>query len=459
MSEEATPVPDAQTRPHRRLPLVWLIPLVAVLVGAWLAYENLSTRGPEFEITFRMAHGLEAGKTPIRYREVTVGIVQEVDVAADLSHVVVKARVNPLMGEHLVEGTRFWIVRPRIGAGGITGLSTLISGAYIAMDVGPDDAKRVKSFEGVEIPPIDVAGERGLVLVLETSNLRGVGDGSPVLYRDINVGEVLRYDLHDKDPSKVILHVLVRSKHASLVNSKTRFWNASGIDMAVGLGGVSVDVESLQSLLIGGVSFETFGAPGKPAQKNDRFHLYDNRKAVVAATMEGGGLRVVLDTPQLGSIEIGDPVYYREEQVGRVVRQSLHEDARSVGVLVEIAPRYAPLVRTNSVFWNASGIEGGLGWSGVTIHAESLESILRGGVAFATPDSPGPRARSGSVFELQAKGSDEWRNWSPRIWLGGGSDPSSPAKVEAPAEKVSPLSRSGRSDRYGGLRRGHGMKR
>lgn len=459
MSEEAKPVPEAQTRPHRRLPLVWLIPLVAVLVGAWLAYENLSTRGPDFEITFRMAHGLEAGKTPIRYRDVTVGIVEEVDVSPDLSHVVVKARVNPLMGQHLVEGTRFWIVRPRIGAAGISGLSTLISGAYISMDVGPTGGKKVEVFKGVEIPPIDVVGERGLVVVLEASNLGGLSDGSPVLYRDVNVGEVLRYDLDEKDSSKLHLHVLIRSKHAHLVNSNTRFWNSGGINVTAGLGGVSVDVKSLQSLLVGGISFDTFGAPGKPAQKDDRFDLHADRKAVVAARMEGGGLRVVLDTPQLGSIEIGDPVYYREEEVGRVVRQSLHDDARSVGVLVVIEPRYAPLVRTNSVFWNASGIEGGLGWSGVTIHAESLESILRGGVAFATPDSPGPRARSGSVFELQAKGSDEWRKWSPRIWIGGKRDSSPTAKVEAPAERVSPLSKSGRSEHYGGLRRGHGMKR
>lgn len=455
---EGTP-PEARTRPHRRLSLVWLIPLVALIAGGWVVYVNASKSGPEIEITFRTAEGLEAGKTPIRYREVKVGIVEQVDVSSDLSRVVVTARLNRLMGKHLVEGTRFWIVSPRIGAGGISGLSTLVSGSYVAMDFGPKGGRKAESFKGVEIPPIDVVGERGLTLVLEASEMKGLNDGAPLFYRDVDVGEIVRYRLDKDDDSKVLLHVLVRTRYAHLVNVRSRFWKVGGVRAKVSLEGVKVDVESLQALLVGGVAFETFGSPGELAKKGHRFSLYRDHKAVLRANEEADGLRIVLDAPHLGSIQVGDPVLYREETVGRVVSQSLHEDARSVGVLLSIERRFAPLVRTNSVFWNASGIEGGLGWSGVTVHTESLESLLRGGVALATPNASGPPAKSGSVFELQPEGKAEWRSWSPRIWIGGGTDPAPNREAEAPPVHVSPLSKSGRSERYHGLTGGRGMKR
>lgn len=459
MTEKAPPAPEARTRPQRRLPLVWLIPIVALIAGGGVVYEDVRKNGPKFEITFRMADGIEAGKTSIRYREVKVGEVEEIDVSADLSHVVVTARVNPVMGKHLVEGTRFWIVSPRIGAGGISGLSTLVSGSYIAMDVGTTGGEEVTAFKGLEIPPIDVVGERGLNLVLEASKMQGLSEGSPLLYRNIHVGEIVGSDLDDKDDSKVLIHVLVRTRYAYLVNSQSRFWKVGGVQASLGLDGVEIDVESLQSLLVGGVEFDTFGTPGESAKKGDRFHLYGNEKQLTLAEEEANGLNIVLDTPQLGSVKVGDPVLYREEQVGRVLRQSLHEDARSVGLLVSINRRYAPLVRTNSVFWNASGIEGGLGWKGVSIHAESLESLLRGGIAFATPNPPGARVAAGSVFALHPQEKSEWRGWSPRIWVGEGADKTPEPKVEVPAHHVSPLSKSGRSERYRSFVSGRGMRR
>jgi paraquat-inducible protein B len=463
MSEAGETIPEAQLQAQRGFRMIWLIPIVALLAGAWLGWQTLSSRGPGFEINFRVAHGIVPGKTVIRYRDVEVGIVEAVDVSSDLSYVVVEARVNPLMGKHLVEGTRFWVVRPRVGAGGISGLSTLISGAYIGMDVGPEGGREVRSFRGIEIPPIDVAGERGLSLELETSALKGIGSGSPIFYRNINVGEVIRYELDPKDPTRIQLHVLVHEKFASLVNSGTRFWNASGLDVAVGLDGVTVDVESIQSLLIGGIAFDTVAAKGAVAEKGAHYEVYASRQAAVAAVEEVGGLRFVLDAAELGSIEVGDAVTYREERVGRVVDQSLHDDSRSVGILVEIDRRYAPLVRTNSVFWNASGISGGFGLGGVTVHTESLEALLRGGVAFATPDRPGARAKSGSVFSLHSEAQDGWRGWAPRIWIGRGRDPAAlkPSAAAAPEkeERVSPLSKSGRTEGYGGLMRHRGMKR
>ncbi len=215
----------------------------------------------------------------------------------------------------------------------------------------------------------------------------------------------------------------------------------------------------LQAWRGGGAAFDTFGAPGEAAKKGDRFRLYRDRKAVLAAKEEADGLRIVLDAPHLGSIQVGDPLLYREETVGHVVGQALHEDARSVGVFVSVQRRFVPLVRTNSIFWNASGIEGGLGWSGVTVHTESLEALLRGGVAFATPNEPGPPAKAGSIFALQSEGQAEWRSWSPRIWIGGGADPLSTPEAAPVPVHVSPLSKSGRSERYRGSIGGRGMKR
>lgn len=431
--------PEAVVRGPRRFSIVWVLPILAAIIGLGLAYRTYSEKGPDITIRFETAEGIEPGKTSIRFRDVGVGAVSDVTVADDLSHVEVSANLSKDMGKHLVVGTRFWVVRPRVGAQGISGLSTLVSGSYIGMDPGPAAGASARSFVGLEEPPINIAGEEGISFTLIREGLGGLEGGSPVFYRGIDVGEVVDYEL-GKEKQEVLIHVLIRSPYESVVNSGTRFWDAGGIEVDVGWKGVDVNVESLQSILVGGVAFDDVGSSGDPAKEGDRFTLYADRAAAEHSAKRVGSLRVAIDAPQLGSLEAGSPVYYREAPVGQVVGYSLHDDGQSVGILLEIEPRYAPLVRTNSVFANASGISGDLGLSGVHVHMESLKALLSGGIAFATPNDPGPRAANGSVFELQPEIKDSWLKWKPRIWLGRGRDSASGSKAaeEVPAEKVAP---------------------
>jgi paraquat-inducible protein B len=427
-SEEELPEAVVETRGGRRwISSVWLIPLVAAIVGGGLAYRTLSERGPLITITFQTAAGLEAGKTTIRYKNFEIGTVEGVEFADDMSHAIVAARLGGEVKSHLVEGARFWVVRPRIGFGGVSGLDTLISGTYIAIEPGPPGNPKARHFVGLEAPPPYVGEVKGLELELRANRLGGLGSGSPIYHRDVPVGQITSYAFA-KDGDDIVLHAIIEERFADLVRENTHFWNRSGIEVSASLtGGFDLDVESLRSILSGGVDFETPGAPGKLAAKGARFRLHDHRERAKAGLVRKAGTRFVVEAAQLGSLKAGDPVLYREERIGTILSHELHPDARSVGILIQVDDPYARLVRTNSVFWDASGISADLGLKGLHIHTESLQALLAGGIGLATPDEPGPRAQAGSVFKLHDEAREKWHKWSPRIWIGPEQDPTAPA--------------------------------
>lgn len=414
----------------RRVSSIWIIPIVAAIIGAGLAYRAYQERGIEIQITFETGDGIDAGKTTVRFRDVEIGLVKTVRVSEDLEGVVVTADLGLAARTHLGEDSRFWVVRPRITGGSISGLETLVSGAYIAMLGSPTKGKPPHHFKGLSEPPLDPQGG-GLALVLSSDALRGLDEGSPLYLRDVAIGAVERYEL-DPEGKGVLIHVTIDGKHAHLVRENSRFWNASGIDVTASLsGGFEFDVESLRSLVAGGIDLETPEKPGAAASSGARFVLH--RHQHTRTTGPPSGPRFVLEAPRLGSIEVGDSVYYRGEAVGQVVSHGLHDDARSVGIVVAIASRYAPLVRANSVFWDASGISANFGLSGLHIHAESLKSLMEGGIAFATPDRAAARAAEGSVFELAAEEPKHAAKWDPSLAIP--TSPGEPAKPE-PEVKV-----------------------
>ncbi|MDH3438575.1 MAG: MlaD family protein, partial [Betaproteobacteria bacterium] len=218
------PQARAESRPRRRLPLVWIVPLVAVLVGGWLAVKTILDKGPTAIITFRTAEGLEIGKTKIKFKDVDIGVVKDIKLLHDHTGVLVRAEFSKDAEDFLVEDSRFWVVRPRISGGGVSGLGTLLSGAYIGADVGKS-LKRREHFAGLEVPPILTAGLPGREFVLRADDLGSLGYGTPVYFRRLQVGEVVAYQL-DKDGSGVVITVFVHAPYDRFVTTETRFWQA-----------------------------------------------------------------------------------------------------------------------------------------------------------------------------------------------------------------------------------------
>jgi paraquat-inducible protein B len=419
---------DAVVKAQRRFGLVWLIPIVAAAIGAYLAFDEINSRGPTVTITFDTAEGLTAGKTKLRFRSVNTGTVESITISEDLSHVIVTCLMAKEAKKHLTENARFWVVRPRVGSGGISGLGTIVSGAYIGMDPGPNatgqgsaikdgEKKKLRGkgalhFVGLARPPLESEDASGLRVVLHAEGLSGIDVGSPLLHRQTAVGSVVRHQL-DKTGASVEIDVYVQPEFRNLVGSNSRFWNASGVAVKAGVGGIDIQTESLTALVSGGIAFDT---PGKilpkPLENGTKFWLHESRANLEESYFRYGGLALVVEAPERGSLKVGDRVYYREEPVGAVVSHGLSADHSRVRVHLNIQSQYASLVRNNSEFWNASGISAKLGLKGLRIHTESLEALLAGGIAFATPDSAGAQVKAGSVFQLHAEANAKWTKWA-----------------------------------------------
>ncbi|WP_309385828.1 intermembrane transport protein PqiB [Cerasicoccus frondis] len=270
-------LPEVQLTKHQRFSIVWVVPIIAIAIAGWLAYRSLAMRGPEIEITFKDGSGLVAGKTEIQYLGIKVGSVDKVHLDEKLSKVVVKARLEKSAAEAGIasEGAAFWVVRPQIGIGGVRGLDTLLSGPYIGVSPG-NGGKTIHQFSGLPEQPPAGPREPGLNIILQAEKLGSLTDGDPVYYREFQVGEVDQVYLAS-DARTVHAHIHIKAEYAPLVRQNTKFWNASGIGMSLGLFGAKVKTESLSSILKGGVSFATppNDEMGGSVEDNDVFKLYD----------------------------------------------------------------------------------------------------------------------------------------------------------------------------------------
>jgi paraquat-inducible protein B len=419
----------------RRISSVWIIPLVAALIGAGLAWRSWEKRGIDIVIQFQAADGIVPGQTSVRFRDVEIGLVTDVQVGDDLQEVDIAVKMHETMRPYLIDKKKFWVVKPRITAGGISGLGTLLSGTYIAMDPGGETGELVRSFKGLEQPPSDPAGT-GLAIVLNAKHLHGLSEGSGLYHRGVQVGAIDRYELSEQG-GQVTLYASIPKAFASLVREQSKFRVTSGFDLTASLNeGLRVDVESLRELLAGGVTLEIPADAGRVAKTGSNFELLPQRHRPAAGQAPPGGPRFVVEADQLGSIQSGDPVSYRGQKVGVVVHHDLSDDGRSVGITLALASQYAPLVRTQSVFWNASGLSADLGLSGLHLHSESLQALLAGGIAFANPPEAGAPAARGSVFALRDSPPKHHEDWKPRIWIGPQNEDPEPSAALPKAQKL-----------------------
>jgi paraquat-inducible protein B len=264
MTEQTPPDPESAPqaqRVRRRLSMVWLAPAFALAVVAWLSVHTLIQRGPAITIRFTSAEGLTAGETEIRHKGVRVGTVDSFELSPDLSEVVVHARMTREVSKNLTGSTRFWIVTPRVGTSGISGLNTLVSGAYIEMYPGEGVTQR--DFVGLEDPPLLQPDTPGRAFTLTEDELGAIGPGTPVNYRGVQVGQVEGYAL-DANGLHVNVYAFVRAPYDALVHDDTRFWDASAIDVSAGPQGVRIRLNSLQQLVTGAIGFDTPLPPGAP---------------------------------------------------------------------------------------------------------------------------------------------------------------------------------------------------
>ena len=336
-------VPQANIRRKTRFSFVWILPIVAAVVGAYLAFTTLSQRGPEIVITFKGADGLTAGQTKVRHKAVDLGTITSIHLADDMSHVIVHVRMNSEADPYLTDHARFWVVRPRLSGSNISGLETLISGGYIEMDPGAKGGTEQRQYTGLEDPPGVRSDEPGTTFVLNTNRVGSLGSGSPVFYRDIVVGEVLGYHLPEGN-GEITVNVFVRAPYDKWVRSGTRFWNASGLNVAFGGSGLHVELESLQAVLSGGIAFGTpEDARDTPSAKQDTaFELFANEDAAAASGYKQRIKTVMYFQTSTSGLAVGSPVQIYGQQIGNVTDVKLeldpvHATAR-VRVDAEIQP-------------------------------------------------------------------------------------------------------------------------
>src|SRR6185369_9800654 len=250
------PPPSATTKRGRRFPVIWLIPIIAVAIGAWLTWDTMSKKGPTITVLFETAEGLQAGQSQLRFKDIVFGTVEGFALTPDNTHVEVTIATTKQAEPLLTDKTVFWVVKPRLFAGSLSGLDTLLSGSYVSMLPGASGGAPQRHFTGREDPPLLEASVPGRTFLVKASRLGSVSVGSPVFFRDLSVGEVLGWDVADMATS-VTLRVFVRAPYDGYVNDETRFWNASGVAVKLGGSGVEVQLESLKALLLGGIGFET----------------------------------------------------------------------------------------------------------------------------------------------------------------------------------------------------------
>ncbi|CAG8866908.1 Intermembrane transport protein YebT [Pseudomonas fluorescens] len=490
-------LPKAKTRPASNWSAIWILPLIALVIGGWLGWQAYRAAGVSIEVRFESGEGIVANKTEVFYKGMSVGKVKSLVLDAEGSNtgVIATIEMNKEAEPHLNTGTRFWLVKPSVTLAGITGLETLVSGNYIA--VSPGEGEPTQRFTALAVAPPLSDSTPGLHLTLKADRLGSLNRDSPVFYKQIQVGRVKSYRLSE-DQDTVEVKVFIEPAYAKLVRKHTRFWNASGVSIDASLSGVKVRSESLSSIVAGGIAFAT------PEHRKDSpatdpslpFRLYEDFDAAQAgirirvkltdfeglqagrtpvlykgiqigslktlkidsdlssamaeitldplaedylvdgtqfwvvkpsislagitgleALVKGNyiairpgdkgalprrefearakappldlkspGLHLVLFGDNLGSLEVGSPVLYRQVRVGSVQSYQFAKNSKRILIGVHIEPEYANLVNGSTRFWNASGITLTGGLSGIQVKSESLQSLMAGGIAFETPE-------------------------------------------------------------------------
>lgn len=330
-------LPEPQEKKSRWKPLlIWLIPLIALLIALSLAVKALLSHGPTIDVSFRTAEGLVAGKTTVRYKQVDIGVVRQIDLSDDRSHIIARIDLRKGASNFAAKDSRFWVVRPRIGTSGVSGIDTLLSGSYIEVD-GGKSAEDKFEFTGLEVPPVISSDVPGKVFFLNADDLGSLDIGSPIYYRRINVGQITAYKLSD-DGKNVELQTFIRAPYDKFVTTDARFWQASGIDVTLNASGFNLDTQSLASIVAGGIAF---GIPessrATTAANHSRFNLWDSKgDALKEPDGQPRGVIMYFDH-SLRGLTVGAPIDFMGIEIGNVksVNAEFYDHYKQIRMRVE----------------------------------------------------------------------------------------------------------------------------
>jgi paraquat-inducible protein B len=306
-------------RRTRRMSVIWAIPILAIAIGAWLAWDTLSKQGPRIVVSFQDAEGLQVGQSQLKFKDITLGTVKSLDFTPDHRNVLITIATTKQAEPMLTSGTQFWVVKPRLFAGNLSGFSTLLSGAFIGMLPDEGRSKPARDFVGREEPPVLESQVPGKTFLLKADQLGSVSLGSPLFFRGLDVGQVLGWDIGDM-AANVTIHAFVRAPFDGYVHEQTRFWNASGVSVKLGGGGVDVQVESLRAVLLGGIAFDTptAGQESKLSVANHVFPLFPNEDTAKSASYTRQVSLLAYFSGSVRGLAVGSDVVMHGLKVGRV---------------------------------------------------------------------------------------------------------------------------------------------
>lgn len=360
--------------------MVWIIPILTALVGGWLIVKTISEQGPVATISFLTADGIEAGTTRIKYKNVNIGVIDGMEFSEDFSHVLVTANFNQGMDSFLRRNTQFWVVRPQLSLSGVSGLDTLVSGAYISIE--PGQGAPQFHFVGLEKPPVVLSETIGERVVLITQKLGSIDTGSPVYFKGIQAGEVLGYELAN-DRESVFIHIFINDPYDQLIQGNTRFWNVSGLEVDVSADGVNVKTESVKSLIFGGIAFDTPETLEQVSSDTQGliYTLHNSYNDIDENAYSRKINYVAYFNGSVRGLSPGAPVEFRGIPVGSVLDFRLEYEPENSGFLIPVLFEIEP---ERIVFRDDAGVESS---------ASTLTSLINNGLR--------ARLQSGSLITGQ----------------------------------------------------------
>ncbi|MFV1985274.1 MAG: intermembrane transport protein PqiB [Thiohalomonadales bacterium] len=340
--------PKALNKKKIGISAVWIIPIIAALIGSWLVFKSAFEIKAFAEVTFKDASGLEVGKTAVKFRDIKIGKLKALKFSDDLSKIIAVIEFKGVKQSRITTSTRFWVVRPRISLGGVSGLDTLLSGAYIEVDPGID-GQPTTEFIGLEDPDIYQIGNPGTIYKLQTNKLGSLYRGSPVKFRGIVVGSVTTYKLTD-DHNRVEIQVFIQAPHDKYINQNTRFWNISGLQVELNAEGIKFNMDSIATLISGGIAFSTANNLNNEiaqAKKNTLFRLYQSEKPEIEELISFGVRMKLYFDKGVAGLSVGAPVEFKGFRIGTVVNVGAEEYLDKTEILtfalIDIEPDRLPV--------------------------------------------------------------------------------------------------------------------